>query len=272
MNLELEKRFLVLLSISELGGNSTKRAVLDNILENDYFNFSDNDLKMLESRSELVWRNDLAYIRDHLRNDGFIDGNERNRWKITFEGTEYLAETFNEILNYNVQDLKKVTAEALVTGSDLILSKQDKENSDNTSQSPNNTETEDFGGTVYSQILARRGQKKFRNGLIKRYGSICLITGCKIIDLIEAAHIIPFKLEKFHNLDNGLLLRSDIHTLFDLNLIGIDKDFVVHLHPRIISEYSKIENKQLVFDSEKAPNLEKIKFKWNEFLKHSNLK
>lgn len=271
MNLELEKRFLVLLSITELGGSATKKAVLDNILENDYLDFSDNDLKMLNSRSELIWRNDLAYIRDHLKNDNFIDGNEKNKWKITAQGIEYLAQIFSEIIDSDVKDLKKVTAEALVACSELNLQQYNSEHDGNHISTQDNLE-DNFGGTVYSQILARRGQKKFRNGLINRYGAFCLLTNCKIIDLIEAAHIVPFSVNKTHNLNNGLLLRSDIHTLFDLNLIGIDRDFIVHLNPRIVSEYSEIENKQIIFDSDTKPNLEDIEFKWNEFVKHSNLK
>ena len=168
--------------------------------------------------------------------------------------------------------MKKVTSEALVTGSDIVLLDYETEAENNNSIfSTKNTE-KNFGGTVYSQILARRGQQKFRNGLLKRYGARCLITECEILDLIEAAHIVPFRIEESHNLNNGILLRSDIHTLFDLNLIGIDKEFVVHINPRILSEYSEISNKKLKFSSDEKPNIEKVKFKWNEFLKHSNLK
>ncbi|HEY0429264.1 MAG TPA: HNH endonuclease [Pyrinomonadaceae bacterium] len=271
MKLETEKRYLVLLSITELGGSATKKAVLDNILDKDYFDFTDNDLKKLDSRAELTWRNDLAYIRDHLKSDGYIDGNEKNKWKITAEGTAYLKKISEEVIASNNQQLKKISPEAVMAGFDLIDNQQNQYILESKSTDKNSLE-QNFGGTAYAQIRARRGQKKFRNGLIQRYGSICLITECQIIDLIEAAHIIPFKIEKSHNLDNGLLLRSDIHTLFDLNLIGINKEFIVHLHPKIVTEYSALNKKQIIFNSAEKPNLDKIDFKWNEFIKHSYLK
>jgi predicted restriction endonuclease len=44
---------------------------------------------------------------------------------------------------------------------------------------------------------------------------------------LEAAYIIP----QNHDVANGILLRSDIHTLFDLNLIAIDPDEKIHVHP-----------------------------------------
>ncbi|MFL5764373.1 MAG: HNH endonuclease [Bacteroidia bacterium] len=82
-----------------------------------------------------------------------------------------------------------------------------------------------------TQIRIRRGQKKFRDGLRKRYGDKCMITGCELLDVLEAAHINPYLGEKDNNLSNGLLLRTDIHTLFDLDLIGIEPDtLMIHVH------------------------------------------
>ena len=84
------------------------------------------------------------------------------------------------------------------------------------------------------QIRARRGQARFRQALRMRYGDTCLVTRCRLPDLLEAAHISPYRGEKDHHLSNGLLLRADIHTLFDLNLLGIDPATLqVHLHPRL---------------------------------------
>ncbi len=71
-------------------------------------------------------------------------------------------------------------------------------------------------------VKARRGQWKFRRALIKRYGSACLVTGSQTMDLLEAAHIVPYRGEEYNDPSNGLLLRADIHTLFDLNLLRIE--------------------------------------------------
>ncbi len=77
---------------------------------------------------------------------------------------------------------------------------------------------------IASAIAARRGQKKFRDDLMEFYGAVCLITGSNVEDILEAAHIEPYSEGGTFDLSNGLLLRADIHTLFDLGLIGIDPD------------------------------------------------
>jgi len=73
-------------------------------------------------------------------------------------------------------------------------------------------------------ICERRGQPAFRNKLIEIYGSQCLITGCSDLAVLEAAYIYPYKGDKDNHTGNGLLLRSDIHLLFDQNLIGIEPE------------------------------------------------
>jgi putative restriction endonuclease len=75
---------------------------------------------------------------------------------------------------------------------------------------------------VLRAIKVRRGQSSFRRGLIKLYGSRCLVTGCELEALLEAAHIAPYRNVSHNDLSNGLLLRADIHTLFDLYLVRID--------------------------------------------------
>lgn len=70
-------------------------------------------------------------------------------------------------------------------------------------------------------IKCRRGQRKFRNRILKRYGRTCVVSGCQVEELLEAAHILPYRGEEYNHPSNGLLLRSDLHTLFDLGLLRI---------------------------------------------------
>lgn len=72
-------------------------------------------------------------------------------------------------------------------------------------------------------IKTRRGQPEFRRALLKAYDGRCCITGCNVEDVLEAAHIISHSEETNYLVMNGLLLRADIHTLFDLHLIRIDE-------------------------------------------------
>jgi hypothetical protein len=71
-------------------------------------------------------------------------------------------------------------------------------------------------------IKIRRGQKNFRDALLAAYGGRCAITGCDIQDVLEAAHITPYLGAETNHVSNGLLLRTDLHTLLDCDLLGID--------------------------------------------------
>ncbi len=72
------------------------------------------------------------------------------------------------------------------------------------------------------QRSSRSRQSQFRAALFQAYAKRCAVTGCQVEGTLEAAHIIPFCLSKNCNLWNGILLRSDIHRLFDLNHMRID--------------------------------------------------
>ena len=96
-------------------------------------------------------------------------------------------------------------------------------------------------------VRARRGQREFRNKLKSRHLARCAITECRVWDLIEAAHIVPYSVRKDNRPSNGLLLRSDIHTLFDVGLLRIDpRTFTVRIGTRIrSSEYGAFDGKKL---------------------------
>ena len=71
-------------------------------------------------------------------------------------------------------------------------------------------------------IRLRRGQPAFRVALLEAYGSRCAITGCAVKDVLEAAHIAPYRGSLTNHSSNGLLLRTDLHTLFDCGLVAIE--------------------------------------------------
>lgn len=70
-------------------------------------------------------------------------------------------------------------------------------------------------------IALRQGQPKFRQELLAAYDSRCAISGCDVPCALEAAHIVPYRGEHTNAVRNGLVLRADLHTLFDLGLIRI---------------------------------------------------
>jgi hypothetical protein len=74
---------------------------------------------------------------------------------------------------------------------------------------------------IRKSLQKRQGQEKFRQNLIKLYQGRCAITDCDIEGVLEAAHVEPYCISQINELKNGILLRADLHTLFDLNFIII---------------------------------------------------
>lgn len=101
---------------------------------------------------------------------------------------------------------------------------------------------------IREAIRARQGQQAFRERLIRNYEH-CLVTECRVIGLLEAAHIRAYSEKGTHKVSNGLLLRTDIHTLFDLSLISVDSTTMrVLIKPELRhTEYSRYENQPLRF-------------------------
>jgi hypothetical protein len=120
------------------------------------------------------------------------------------------------------------------------------------------------------EIVERRGQPDFRSKLIAAYGGRCAVTSCDAVAALEAAHIIPYYGPQSHHVTNGLLLRADLHTLFDLDLLGIDPDtMTVALAPAIKGTvYSEYEGRKLATPSvaTDSPNHEALTIRWKQFL------
>ena len=123
---------------------------------------------------------------------------------------------------------------------------------------------------TFIEIKTRRGQKYFRDMLLQNYEGKCCITGCEVTEALEAAHIIPHGKEANYDLSNGLLLRADIHTLYDLNLFGIDGNGKVEISLSLgSSEYNAYHTKKITgnISLEKKQNLTK---RYSEQFKSNN--
>jgi HNH endonuclease len=119
------------------------------------------------------------------------------------------------------------------------------------------------------EIRVRRGQKPFRDVLIKAYGSRCAITGCDAVKALEAAHIVPFADAELDIVSNGLLLRADIHTLFDLDLIGIEPhSLTIRLSAALQNtSYTTLQDRKLSLpvDGAMHPSTDGIARRWASF-------
>jgi len=104
----------------------------------------------------------------------------------------------------------------------------------------------DSRNRILASICRRQGQENFRRKLLKAYERKCAVTNSSITETLEAAHIIPYKGSSTNHVQNGILLRADIHTLFDLDLLRIDKNYRIHIDESIEDkEYTKFDSKYL---------------------------
>jgi hypothetical protein len=88
---------------------------------------------------------------------------------------------------------------------------------------------EDARRRVLASIIRRQGQGEFRNAVLRAYGFSCAVTGCDVPEVLEAAHIFPYGGIETNHVQNGILLRADLHTLFDLGLLTFDHEWRVRL-------------------------------------------
>lgn len=71
------------------------------------------------------------------------------------------------------------------------------------------------------EVRPRLGQGGFRVMVTDAYERRCAVTGEKALPVLEAAHIRPLSQGGMHDVQNGILLRSDVHTLFDLGYVTV---------------------------------------------------
>jgi putative restriction endonuclease len=87
-------------------------------------------------------------------------------------------------------------------------------------------------------VLPRLGQGLFRILVTYAYSHRCAFTGERTLPVLEAAHIKPYALAKRHEVSNGLLLRADLHKLFDGGYMTVDpQDRRVLVSKRIKEEF-----------------------------------
>ncbi|UZQ55284.1 pentapeptide repeat-containing protein [Trichothermofontia sichuanensis B231] len=85
---------------------------------------------------------------------------------------------------------------------------------------PNNQE--EGRGRILRSLLLRKGHTQLRQKLLDAYQQRCVVSGCTAVQVLEVAYILPYAGEKTNHPTNCLLLRADLHVLFDLHLLAID--------------------------------------------------
>ena len=98
-----------------------------------------------------------------------------------------------------------------------------------------------------SEVEQRLGQHEFRSRLLSAYRNQCAISGCAVTEVLQAAHIQPVKSAGSHSVSNGLLLRADLHNLFDRGLITVSDKYIVNVNPEVCKDptYRIFDGKRL---------------------------
>lgn len=160
---------------------------------------------------EIVYEKNLnskieAYIKTHKQSapDGISYGKE-----------EYHIENgrISYVLWYAADDNGKVTYNSKINTRTLVFKVGCEEK--------RNTRTAE-------QVI--RDQSAFRKNLLDLDGK-CAISKISIPEVLQAAHIVAVKDGGYEVVNNGILLRSDLHLLFDCNdkILKIDADGYVHI-------------------------------------------
>lgn len=111
-------------------------------------------------------------------------------------------------------------------------------------------------------LKPRPGQAQFRETLMERYQGRCAISKCAIPEALEAAHVMPHTGDpKWDHPDNGMMLRRDLHALFDAMLWSIDpKTSRVRVAEKLkTTSYRKLDGRDV--DHRVAPELLEVHFR-----------
>jgi len=133
-----------------------------------------------------------------------IDGSRRNSGIVTYDPAWDAATA-----NAQPENLAEYAELAASPAAETLTAFDPKDNKDGREK-------------TLREVVRRQGQAGFRKRLLKAYSQSCAISGCDVAVILEAAHITPYRGPKTNHPSNGLLLRADLHTLFDLGLISAD--------------------------------------------------
>lgn len=121
---------------------------------------------------------------------------------------------------------------------------------------------------IQREVNVREGQSIFKGDILKAYNNRCCISNEDIPELLEAAHIQEYRNPDSHHVQNGLLLRVDIHRLYDNGLIFIDRNFTIHVSNLVSTPfYRQYHGKSIMLpdSTSEHPSIEALELRRKEF-------
>ena len=108
----------------------------------------------------------------------------------------------------------------------------------------------------------RPNQARFRRNILVHYER-CIITNVTMHEVLEAAHIIPFRYNGEDTIANGLCLRMDVHQLFDAGHLRIEPNGTVHLSERARMDYGALIPPRIQLPD--FVNRDFIRWRWDNY-------
>lgn len=94
----------------------------------------------------------------------------------------------------------------------------------------------------FARVKVRPGQARFRRAVFLACGGRCVLTGCALDKALDAAHKTGRSWQRGHNgAKDGILLRKDLHALYDAGHLKIDRGGVVWLDPAAAAHYPDLQ-------------------------------
>ena len=86
-------------------------------------------------------------------------------------------------------------------------------------------------------VLPRLGQGSFRIATLQAYERACAVTDEHSLPVLEAAHIWPYRAGGLHEVPNGILMRADLHRLFDRGYVTVTPDLRLRVSGRLKRDF-----------------------------------
>jgi len=120
------------------------------------------------------------------------------------------------------------------------------------------------------EVNQRKGQSKFKGLILKAYRNKCCISGETCPELLEAAHLQKYVDDRSNHVQNGILLRVDLHRLFDNDLLFIDQEYKIHISSLIKNpNYRQYDNDKISLPNnfDERPSKESLRLRTSDFRK-----
>jgi len=125
---------------------------------------------------------------------------------------------------YCLEEAVDVSALSDISGSSIFLSDEDAQKEIVNALAGTRLLNFVARSRIATTRLDRSGQGKFKDAIFKAYGGRCILTGERIPEVLEAAHIVPVRYHGSDEVGNGFCMRVDLHRLYDSGNLRIFPD------------------------------------------------